>query len=88
MHHVKHVKTVLKEKTPKSLFHVYLEAMRLVNRKTLPVCKEHHLQIHKGIYDGMSLKKLFDSFETKGIGFDKKKANKIVNKLSDNTEII
>ena len=86
MHHIKHVRKVLKKKIPKS-FNAYLEAMRLVNRKTLPVCREHHLQIHKGIYDSTSLKKLFESFKDKGVGFDKKKANKIVNKFSDNPEI-
>jgi hypothetical protein len=53
MHHLKHVRKVLNKKVPNS-FNAYLEAMRIVNRKTLPVCKEHHNMIHRGEYDGTS----------------------------------
>lgn len=81
MHHIKHVRKVLKTKTPKS-FNAYLEAMRIVNRKTLPVCKEHHLQIHKGVYDGTSLKQLFKSFKSAGVGFNKKQAKDLIYKAS------
>jgi group II intron reverse transcriptase/maturase len=86
MHHVKHVRKVLKEKKPQS-FNAYLEAMRLVNRKTLPLCKEHHLQVHKGIYDGVSLKKLFKSFKESGVGFNKEKASALIEKSSDLSEL-
>ena len=85
MHHIKHVRQVLKKKSPKS-FNAYLEAMRLVNRKTLPVCREHHLQIHSGKYDGVSLKKLFATFKSKGVGFNELKAKSLIEKSSSKTE--
>jgi group II intron reverse transcriptase/maturase len=85
MHHVKHVRKVLKKKSPES-FNAYLEAMRLVNRKTLPVCREHHLQIHRGEYDGISLKNLFESFKSKGVSYDKVKAKNLIKKFSVETE--
>lgn len=85
MHHVKHVRKVLKSKKPNS-FNAYLEAMRLVNRKTLPLCKKHHLQVHQGIYDGTSLKKLFKSFKDSDVGFDKEKASVLIEKFSGNSE--
>jgi hypothetical protein len=80
MHHVKHVKKTLRKKVPGS-FNAYLEAMRIVNRKTLPVCKKHHLQIHRGEYDADSLKSLFNTFREKGIGFKKYKADKLIKKV-------
>ena len=86
MHHIKHVRKVLKKKNPKA-FNAYLEAMRLVNRKTLPVCREHHLEIHSGKYDGTSLKKLFKTFESKGVGFNKLKAKLLIDKASGKTEV-
>lgn len=55
--------------------------MRLLNRKTLPVCKKHHNMIHRGEYDGESLKNLFISFKKKGIGFDKKKASALIDRV-------
>lgn len=61
--------------------------MRLVNRKTLPVCREHHLEIHSGKYDGTSLKKLFKTFESKGVGFNKLKAKLLIDKASGKTEV-
>lgn len=81
MHQVKRVCRVLKSKKPNS-FNAYLEAMRLVNRKTTPLCKNHHLQVHKSIYDGTLLKKLFKSFKDSGVGLDKKKASDLINKFS------
>ena len=66
MHHIKHLKKVLVKKKKES-FDAYLEAMRLVNRKTIPVCKQHHKDIHVGKFDGISLKK-------RGVGFNKTKA--------------
>jgi retron-type reverse transcriptase len=80
MHHIKHVRKVLKKKKP-GTFDMYLEAMRLVNRKTLPVCKRHHVMIHSGQYDGESLKSLFNSFKNNGVGFNKVKAEKLIQKV-------
>lgn len=80
MHHIKHVRKMLSKKKSGS-FDAYLEAMRLVNRKTLPVCKFHHQMIHNGKYDGESLKSLFESFKKKGVGFDKVKAAKLIKKI-------
>ena len=66
MHHIKHVRKTLKNKKNGS-WNAYLEAMRLVNRKTLPVCKKHHNMIHRGEYDGKSLSNIFDSFKNMGL---------------------
>lgn len=85
MHHVKHVRKVLRKKFLKS-FNAYLEAMRLVNRKTLPACREHHLQIYSGNYDGVSLKKLFATFKFKGVGSNERKAKSLIEKSSGKTE--
>jgi group II intron reverse transcriptase/maturase len=79
MHHIKHVRKTLSKKKPGS-FNYYLEAMRLVNRKTLPVCKYHHNSIHAGKYDKDSLSNLFDSFKKNGVGFNKNKAKALVSK--------
>ena len=81
MHHIKHVRKTLPKKKLGS-FNYYLEAMRLVNRKTLPVCKYHHNLIHAGKYDKDSLSNLFDSFKKNGVGFDKNKAKALVSKAS------
>jgi len=62
MHHIKHVCKTLAKKNP-GTYDFYLEAMRLVNRKTLLVCKLHQGQIHAGKYDGESLHTLFNSFK-------------------------
>lgn len=72
MHHIKHVRKILAEKRSGS-YDYYLEAMRLVNRKILPVCKQHHKLIHAGKYDGESLSNLFKTFKKNGIGYQKKK---------------
>ena len=85
IHHIKHVRQVLKKKSSKS-FNTYLEAMRLVNRKTLPVCREHYLQIHSGDYDGVFLNKLFATFKSKGVGFNELNAKSLVEKSSGKTE--
>lgn len=82
MHHMKHVRKSLQKKRPGS-FNAYLEAMRLVNRKTLPLCKLHHDEVHSGKYDGDSLSNLFKSFKNKGVGFNKAKAKLLVKKASD-----
>ena len=85
MHHLKHVRKVLSKKVPES-YNTYLEAMRIVNRKTLPVCREHHEMIHRGIYDGPSLKNLFKSFKENGIGFSNRKANQLLVKVDNYKE--
>ena len=83
MHHIKHVRQVLKKKSPKS-FNAYLEAMRLVNRKTLPVCREHHLQIHCCNYDGVSLKP--SQPLNLRVGFNELNAKSLIEKFSVKTE--
>lgn len=80
MHHIKHVRKVLKNKKTES-FDAYLESMRLLNRKTLPVCKKHNNIIHRGEYDGEFLKNLFTSFKMKRISFDKKKASALIDRV-------
>lgn len=82
MHHIKHVRKTLQRKKPGS-FNAYLEAMRLVNRKTLPLCDYHHDLVHSGKYDGESLSNLFESFKKKGVGFNKAKAKLLLNKALD-----
>jgi hypothetical protein len=79
---IKHVRKTLSHKKSGS-FNAYLEAMRLVNRKTLPVCRKHHLEIHKGHYDGASLKSLFNSFKRQGVGFQKAKAEALIKSIKD-----
>jgi len=88
MHHVKHVRKVLQKKQP-NIFNYYLEVMRLVNRKTIPVCQYHHKLIHSGKYDGVSLKNIFKNFKNEGIGFNKNKAEALIKTASlcsDNSE--
>nr|QUS63590.1 rt-like putative protein [Haslea silbo] len=81
MHHIKHIrKTLAKKKS--GTYDFYLEAMRLVNRKTLPVCKFHHDLIHAGKYDGESLNNLFATFKKNGIVFNKAKAKALITKAS------
>ena len=49
MHHIRS----LKNSSPRS----YQEQMRAMNRKQIPVCKNCHDKIHKGLYDGTALRK-------------------------------
>nr|YP_009495515.1 reverse transcriptase [Psammoneis japonica]AWQ64245.1 reverse transcriptase [Psammoneis japonica] len=79
MHHVKHIRKALKKLKPNT-YNYWLTAMRLVNRKTLPVCTRHHKDIHDGIYSGESLRSLFDTFQNNGVGFNKKKAEALIEK--------
>jgi group II intron reverse transcriptase/maturase len=44
----------LKNSEPRS----YIEQMRAMNRKQIPVCKNCHDKIHKGEYDGIALNKM------------------------------
>jgi group II intron reverse transcriptase/maturase len=80
MHHIVHVRKRLSKNKPGS-FDAYLEAMRLVNRKTLPICKTHHLEIHSGKYDSITLSELFNSFKRNGVGFNKYKAEALIAKV-------
>lgn len=50
MHHVKHLRNMKKTLTPME------KSMVSLNRKQIPVCKNCHMEIHKGKYDGLALK--------------------------------
>jgi nicotine oxidoreductase len=50
IHHIKRLRGQIKGNM--------IETMRALNRKQIPVCQACHRNIHKGIYDGKSLKKL------------------------------
>ena len=51
IHHVKKLKDIPRTK------HVFYQIMSKLSRKQVAVCKSCHYKIHKGIYDGKSLKK-------------------------------
>lgn len=51
-HHIKHVKIEKAEG--------FLQIMKQLNRKQIPCCKECHIKIHKGLYDNIALKDLYD----------------------------
>jgi len=53
MHHVRHIRK-MGGKKPTG----FTALMRALNRKQLPVCEECHQKIHRGEYDGKSLKDL------------------------------
>lgn len=52
MHHVRHLR---KSGIPATGF---TEIMSKLNRKQIPVCKTCHTNIHKGIYNGISINEL------------------------------
>lgn len=52
MHHVKHVR---KQGYRYKGFHY---EMALLNRKQVPLCKQCHIRVHMGLYDGIKLSKL------------------------------
>jgi hypothetical protein len=54
MHHLRHIRK--RGQTLKGIS-LYMAA---INRKQLPVCKQCHLDIHRGKYDGASLASLFE----------------------------
>jgi nicotine oxidoreductase len=56
MHHIKHLKKVK--------LIGFNEIMKGLNRKQIPVCKNCHNKIHKGLYDGLALKDLYKSNRT------------------------
>lgn len=51
-HHLKHIK--------KGKISGFSEVMKALNRRTIPVCHQCHLNIHKGKYDGLALREFFD----------------------------
>lgn len=55
MHHLRHVKGYNAEGNQQAA-----KLMGFLNRKQIPVCKFHHEQIHKGLYDDTSLHELYD----------------------------
>lgn len=54
MHHVKHIR-----KAGESIVG-FTKIMSKLNRKQIPVCQRCHDKIHRGEYDGMSLKDLYN----------------------------
>mgnify|MGYP002259866197 CR=1 FL=1 len=81
MHHIKHVRKMLQNKKKNSL-NYFLEAMKLVNRKCIPLCKQHHINVHKGLYDGDSLKNIFKHFNNLGVKYNKKLAFSLADSIS------
>lgn len=51
-HHVKHIR--------KGKVTGFLQLMNQLNRKQIPVCKECHKKIHKGLYDDLPLNQIYD----------------------------
>lgn len=61
MHHIKHIRN-RKNTKDKQTFTTF---MGLINRKQVPVCRDCHLKIHKGEYDGIKLAELYDPYLAK-----------------------
>lgn len=61
MHHIKHIRS-RKNTKEKQTFSTF---MGLINRKQVPVCRECHLKIHNGSYDGIKLSELADPYLAK-----------------------
>jgi group II intron reverse transcriptase/maturase len=61
MHHVRHIR---KQGQTVQGFTRYLSA---INRKQVPVCRQCHLDIHKGKYDGASLASLLEQRQAPGL---------------------
>lgn len=59
MHHINHVRNVGFAIIPASM--PWKQLMNIKNRRQLPVCGPHHKMIHAKKYDGLSLKRVFDS---------------------------
>jgi hypothetical protein len=51
-HHIKHIR--------KGKVAGFLQLMNQLNRKQIPVCQQCHNNIHKGAYDGMNLREVYD----------------------------
>lgn len=50
MHHLKHIKTI------NTKLNAFDKNMARINRKQIPLCRSCHYRVHKGTYNGMSLK--------------------------------
>lgn len=50
MHHVKHLKTLNVKLKP------FDKKMAMVNRKQVPLCGQCHREVHRGLYEGKSLR--------------------------------
>lgn len=50
MHHVKHIKTINQK------LNSFDKMMAKINRKQVPLCRDCHMEVHKGIYQGKSIK--------------------------------
>lgn len=50
MHHVKHIKTI------NSKLNTFDKMVAKINRKQVPLCRKCHMEVHKGIYHGKSIK--------------------------------
>ena len=61
MHHIKHIRR-RKNTKEKQTFSTF---MGLINRKQVPVCRDCHLKIHNGSYDGIKLSELADPYLAK-----------------------
>ena len=57
MHHVRHIR---KSGVKYGGFYRYLGA---INRKQVPLCKKHHVDVHNGKYDGKSLAQILDEIK-------------------------
>lgn len=52
MHHIKHIKTVNVK------LNTFDQMMARINRKQVPLCRSCHIKVHKGRYNGLSLRYL------------------------------
>ena len=50
MHHIRHVKTINSKLTS------FEKMMAKINRKQVPLCRDCHIKVHKGEYNGLSVK--------------------------------
>jgi len=56
MHHERHIRGYnVKQQQG------FLAIMGALNRKQIPLCKHHHICVHNGTYDGISLSELYDT---------------------------
>jgi len=62
MHHVKHIRQV----TEKIIQDYWTRVMALMNRKQIAVCRDCHIKIHNGEYNGVALNKIQELQEKKG----------------------
>ncbi|WP_373690693.1 hypothetical protein [Endozoicomonas sp. ISHI1] len=54
MHHVRHIRKMGQEAKG------FSKVMAQINRKQIPVCRDCHMKVHDGKYDGMKLSELAD----------------------------